>query len=79
MAERKQLEMLSALMGEQGQDALQMMRRMERLKRLMGTTKPAEQIHLLPKMQEKNVNKKVLTTTVNTNTIKAATNYLNKL
>ena len=52
MAERKQMEMLSALMGEQGQDALQMMRRMERLKRLIGTEKPAEQIHLLPKMQE---------------------------
>ena len=55
MAERKQMEMLSALMGEQGQDALQMMRRMERLKRLIGTEKSAEQIHLLPKMQEKNV------------------------
>lgn len=55
MAERKQMEMFSALMGEQGQDALQMMRRMERLKRLIGTEKSAEQIHLLPKMQEKNV------------------------
>lgn len=55
MAERKQIEMLSALMGEQGQDALQMMRRMERLKRLMGTTNPAEQIHPLPKPQKENV------------------------
>ncbi|MBQ9091583.1 MAG: hypothetical protein IJY52_04870 [Anaerotignum sp.] len=42
MAEKNNLEMLSALMGEQGQDALQMMQRMERLKRLMGTAKPAE-------------------------------------
>ena len=35
------MEMLSALMGEQGKDALQMIRRMERLKRLMGTPAPA--------------------------------------
>ena len=42
MAEKDQMEMLSALMGEQGQDALQMMRRVERLKRLMGTAKMAE-------------------------------------
>ena len=55
MAERKQMEMLSALMGEQGQDALQMMRRMERLKRLMATTKPAEQIHSLARTQKENV------------------------
>ena len=41
MAEKNNLEMLSALMGEQGQDALQMVQRMERLKRLMGTAKPA--------------------------------------
>ena len=34
------MEMLSALMGEQGKDALQMIQRMERLKRLMGTTQP---------------------------------------
>lgn len=37
------MEMLSALMGEQGKDALQMIRRMERLKRLMGTPVPAEE------------------------------------
>ena len=37
-------EMLSALLGAQGQDALKMLQRMERLKRLMGTPlpKPAE-------------------------------------
>lgn len=37
-------EMLSALLGTQGQDALKMIQRMERLKRLMGThaEKPAE-------------------------------------
>ena len=42
MSETDHRKMLSALMGEQGQDALQMLRRMERLKRLMGTPKPAE-------------------------------------
>lgn len=43
MAEQNSMEMLSALMGEQGQDALQMLQRMERLKRLMGTAKPVAQ------------------------------------
>ncbi|WP_405726093.1 hypothetical protein [Anaerotignum sp.] len=43
MAEKNSMEMLSALMGEQGQDALQMLQRMERLKRLMGTAKPVVQ------------------------------------
>lgn len=37
MSENKNMEMLSALMGEQGKDALHMMERMERLKRLIGT------------------------------------------
>ena len=31
MAEQNSMEMLSALMGEQGQDAWQMLQRMERL------------------------------------------------
>ncbi len=44
MAEKQNgAEMLSALMGEQGADALQMLRRMERLKRLMGTPRLPEQ------------------------------------
>ena len=43
MAEQNSMEMLSALMGEQGQDAWQMLQRMERLKRLMGTAKPVTQ------------------------------------
>lgn len=43
MAEQNSMEMLSALMGEQGQDAWQMLQRMERLKRLMGTAKPVAQ------------------------------------
>ena len=37
MAEKDQMDMLSALKGELGQDALQMMRPVVRLKRLMGT------------------------------------------
>ena len=37
MAEKGNMEMLSAVMGEQGKDALQMLQRMERLKKLMGT------------------------------------------
>ena len=43
MAEQNSMEMLSALMGEQGQGAWQMLQRMERLKRLMGTAKPVAQ------------------------------------
>ena len=43
MAEQNSMEMLLALMGEQGQDAWQMLQRMERLKRLMGTAKPVAQ------------------------------------
>ena len=42
MAEKNNMEMFSALMGQQGQDTLQMLQRMERLKRLMGAAKPAE-------------------------------------
>lgn len=43
MAEKQNgIEQLSAWMGEQGTDALQMLQRMERLKRLMGTPAPAE-------------------------------------
>ena len=34
MAEQKQMEMLSALMGEEGQDAAKMLLRMQRLQRL---------------------------------------------
>ena len=40
MAEKNDMEMLSAMMG--GQEALQMMQRMERLRKLMGTPKPTE-------------------------------------
>ena len=36
MAEKNGMEMLSALMGEQGQDAMKMMQRIQRLQRLMG-------------------------------------------
>ena len=42
MAEPDHREMLASLMGEQGQDALQMLHRMERLKRLIGMQKSAE-------------------------------------
>lgn len=41
MAEKENLEMLSALMGKQGQDTVAMLQRMERLKRLMGNPQPA--------------------------------------
>lgn len=37
MAEKNGMEMLSAWMGEQGQDALKMVGRLERLQRLMGS------------------------------------------
>ena len=44
MAEKNGMEMFSSLMGEQGQDALQMMHRMERLKRLMGSGEKKETV-----------------------------------
>jgi len=40
VAEKKDMDLLSAAMG--GQEALQMLHRMERLKKLMGTPRPAE-------------------------------------
>ena len=40
MAEKNSLEMLSSVMGEQGKEALQMLARMERLKKLIGTPGP---------------------------------------
>lgn len=55
MAEKEKMELLSAYMGEQGQDALQMMERMERLKRLMGTAKqpaPQEEVFCRSRREE---------------------------
>ena len=47
------VEMLSGLFGTQGQDALKMIQRMERLKRLMGTPLPAQkQTEAEPEVQE---------------------------
>ncbi len=46
------MEMLSALMGERGADALQMLQRIERLKRLMGTPKLSERGEQASAMKE---------------------------
>ena len=51
MAEKNQTELFSALTGERGQEALQMLQRMERLKKLMGTSRPAE-LHVPKKKEE---------------------------
>ena len=40
--EKNGMELLSGLMGEQGKEILQMIRRMERLKRLMGSAQPMQ-------------------------------------
>ena len=52
MAEQNGMEMLSGLLGEQGKDALALLQRMERLKRLMGTPKLPEQPVLAAQKQE---------------------------
>lgn len=75
MAEKKEMEMLSALMGEQGKDALAMMQRMERLKRLMGTPKPTEQ--LLPAAEKKDGGE-LFARSRNENMIYAAIPFLNR-
>ena len=51
MAEQKQMEMLSALMGEEGQDAAKMLLRMQRLQRLLGAPQDTA---LPPAPQEEN-------------------------
>ena len=43
----KREEMLKAMLGEKGQDALQMIRRMERLQRLMGTPKQEKHANIV--------------------------------
>ena len=43
----KREEMLTEMLGEKGQDALQMIRRMERLQRLMGTPKQENQTNII--------------------------------
>ena len=43
----KREEMLTEMLGEKGQDALQMIRRMERLQRLMGTPKPEKHANIV--------------------------------
>lgn len=75
MAEKKEMEMLSALMGEQGKDALAMMQRMERLKRLMDTPKPTEQ--LLPASEKKDGGE-LFARSRNENMIYAAIPFLNR-
>lgn len=69
------MEMLSALMGEQGKDALAMMQRMERLKRLMGTPKPEEQP--MP-AAEKKEEPELFARSRNENMIYAAIPFLNR-
>ena len=43
----KREEMLTEMLGEKGQDALQMIRRMERLQRLMGTPKQENHTNII--------------------------------
>ena len=44
---KKREEMLTEMLGEKGQDALQMIRRMERLQRLMGTPKQENHTNII--------------------------------
>ena len=74
MAEKNQMEMLSALMGEQGQDALKMMQRMQRLQRLMGT--PAAKESTPPTEKKEEV--ELFARSRNENMITAAIPFLNR-
>lgn len=74
MAEKQNMEMLSALMGEQGQDALQMLQRMERLKKLMGTAKSTEP----PTMVQKEASEDIFLRSKNEKMISAAIPFLDK-
>ena len=53
MAEQKQMEMLSALMGEEGQDAAKMLQRMQRLQRLLGA--PQEEADVFSRSRRENM------------------------
>lgn len=62
MAEQKQMEMLSALMGEDGQEAAKMLLRMQRLQKLMGAPKektlppePQEDVDVFSRSRRENM------------------------
>lgn len=74
MAEQKQMEMLSALMGEDGQEAARMLQRMQRLQRLMTTPKETPKA-LPPETQE---NADVFSRSRRENMISAAIPFLNR-
>lgn len=74
VAEKNGMELLSALMGEQGQETMKMMQRMERLKRLMGT-----QQQEMPKIAaERPGEPDVFCRNRNENMISAAIPFLNR-
>lgn len=74
MAEKNGMEMLSALMGEQGQDALKMMQRVQRLQRLMG---PAASNPPVPPVEKKEEGE-LFARNRNENMITAAIPFLNR-
>lgn len=74
MAEKNGMEMLSALMGEQGQDALKMMQRVQRLQRLMG---PAASQPPVPPVEKKEEGE-LFARNRNENMITAAIPFLNR-
>ena len=74
MAEQKQMEMLSALMGEEGQDAAKMLLRMQRLQKLMGTQREAPKA--LPPEPQEDVD--VFSRSRRENMISAAIPFLNR-
>ena len=74
MAEKNGMEMLSALMGEQGQDALKMMQRVQRLQRLMGPAAPKAPAPPVEKKEEA----ELFARNRNENMITAAIPFLNR-
>lgn len=74
MAEKNGMEMLSALMGGQGQDALKMMQRVQRLQRLMGPAAPATPAPPVEKKEEV----ELFARNRNENMITAAIPFLNR-
>ena len=75
VAENNGMEMLSALMGEKGQDTLKMIQRMERLQRLMGAQKPAGQT---PPAIERKEEGELFARSRNESMISAAIPFLNR-
>lgn len=78
MAEKNQMEMLSALMGEQGQDAMAMLQRVQRLQKLMGPGPMKKEPAPKTLPGEKKEENDIFARSRNENMISAAIPFLNR-